>query len=572
MRLYRSRSHSHSSVLVLNLLMTISFLSSSPLVCVQNGTIYQSGSAMTTSSLCSYCYCINGKQKCVKPKCQLPQAPAHCSAVYVEGSCCPLKYDCSGKGSAAAAATSVINKTPLSNTPMKWTNKPADAGLSMEEFSNLPHARKKHSCHLEGRVFVEGEKLPVQAHDPCNICYCIHGESKCTPKKCTPAMKNCVPIIPSGQCCPSGYRCNMAKPRQFDFFSILFGVDENSTDSSNGSQEQEMMTTLPPFMPLPLNPESTSEKSFLDVLRDGLNFVEKNGEHIEAVMDKSANVSTGESKKEESVAVVTVTESASDEYFDYEDNDPDDDELFNPNEEYIKVSHGQLEKNKPQKEVKVETTSTTTPKPSSSTVRTTTTTKRTTVTVTQRPTQKLEISTIKFIPSPTRIVNLATKKPIIHNQQPPKDIIKQDVPMSHNQILSNNSNPVNNSNTESLFSAFFSGLAEIFDEKFKQNVTRNNETTTTPIDLFATKPTTSERPLTIPPSTRPHFYVTPSSIRPVPIIREEVKHIPLENTKRAPVTTTTKKASTTSTRKPSTTTPRTTTTSSSTTQVRIYFT
>lgn len=521
---------------------------------------------MTTSSLCSYCYCINGKQKCVKPKCQLPEAPVHCSPVYMEGSCCPLKYDCSGQMGQAPTA---INITTTTQKPgKKWTRPKPNGGLSVEDFSNLPHNRKMHSCQLKRRVFFEGEKLPVDPDDPCNICYCIHGESKCTPKKCTPAMKNCVPIIPAGQCCPSGYKCNMPKPRQFDLFSLLFGLDENATESTMSGE----VTTMPPFVPLaPLTTETTSEKSFLDVLRDGLNYVEKNGDQLESAMDKSMeNANETNSRPmdsidridNDSVAVVTVTESASEEYFDYEENDPDDDDLFNPNEKVIKVPQDQASKER------VETTSskpvTTTTKmttriPSSTSTKRTTTTTTSTTRKPETTTPKLEISTIKFIPSPTRVVNLVTKRPITFEgppSSPTKDNVKQDVPLVSNQMASNSS-------TESLFSAFFSGLAEILDEKFKQNGTRNGTNTA------EFKPTTG-RPTMV---TKPQFYVTPSSIRPVPIIREvEVKRDPVQVSTKAPaVTTRTTKTTTTTTTKrptapttlrPSSTTPSTTTTTS----------
>lgn len=50
---------------------------------------------MTTSSLCSYCYCIEGKQKCVQPKCTLPQKEQrNCEPISIESSCCPIRYDC----------------------------------------------------------------------------------------------------------------------------------------------------------------------------------------------------------------------------------------------------------------------------------------------------------------------------------------------------------------------------------------------------------------------------------------------------------------------------------------------
>ena len=38
---------------------------------------------MSSSSLCSYCYCIAGKPKCVKPKCMLRQAGCEVSNMFM---------------------------------------------------------------------------------------------------------------------------------------------------------------------------------------------------------------------------------------------------------------------------------------------------------------------------------------------------------------------------------------------------------------------------------------------------------------------------------------------------------
>lgn len=65
------------------------------LVCVYNGTVYRSGSAMTTSSLCTYCYCIEGRQKCIQPKCTLPAKG--CEPILIDSACCPVRYDCTDK-------------------------------------------------------------------------------------------------------------------------------------------------------------------------------------------------------------------------------------------------------------------------------------------------------------------------------------------------------------------------------------------------------------------------------------------------------------------------------------------
>lgn len=77
-------------------------------VCIHNGTVYRSGSAMTTSSLCSYCYCIEGKQKCIKPKCILPAKG--CEPILIDSTCCPIRYDCSGNGTVKARYNTKYNR------------------------------------------------------------------------------------------------------------------------------------------------------------------------------------------------------------------------------------------------------------------------------------------------------------------------------------------------------------------------------------------------------------------------------------------------------------------------------
>ncbi|GFR04520.1 hypothetical protein TNCT_306881 [Trichonephila clavata] len=64
-----------------------------PKGCLVNGTLYGDGSAMISSSFCEYCFCIRGKTKCVKPKCDL--VIDGCAPYYdSQFSCCPSKYHC----------------------------------------------------------------------------------------------------------------------------------------------------------------------------------------------------------------------------------------------------------------------------------------------------------------------------------------------------------------------------------------------------------------------------------------------------------------------------------------------
>ncbi|XP_046639881.1 uncharacterized protein LOC124321009 isoform X3 [Daphnia pulicaria] len=61
--------------------------------CVDAGTLYADGSAMMTSSTCEYCFCLKGKQTCVKPKCAEPELEG-CTPRFRDLACCPTHYDC----------------------------------------------------------------------------------------------------------------------------------------------------------------------------------------------------------------------------------------------------------------------------------------------------------------------------------------------------------------------------------------------------------------------------------------------------------------------------------------------
>lgn len=60
------------------------------------GTLYADGSAMMTSSTCEYCFCLKGKQTCVKPKCAEPELEG-CTPRFRDLACCPTHYDCGMK-------------------------------------------------------------------------------------------------------------------------------------------------------------------------------------------------------------------------------------------------------------------------------------------------------------------------------------------------------------------------------------------------------------------------------------------------------------------------------------------
>lgn len=186
-------------------------------MCVHNGTIYRTGSAMSTSSLCSYCYCIGGKQKCVQPKC-LITSPG-CVPVFIDSSCCPIRYDCKEVATGGVSTTSLQPKTIQYRIENKHYNRMRSRAqrsrgkffISFDScvthFSNFMISELYTGCLVASTYYAEGEKLPANHKKPCDLCFCIRGESKCTPKKCAPYIGNCRPRMPEGQCCPAHYEC-----------------------------------------------------------------------------------------------------------------------------------------------------------------------------------------------------------------------------------------------------------------------------------------------------------------------------------------------------------------------------
>ncbi|KAK9497001.1 hypothetical protein O3M35_012798 [Rhynocoris fuscipes] len=147
--------------------------------CILNGTVYGEGSAMVTSSLCEYCYCIKGKQHCVRPQCLLT-VPG-CYPQYNKHSCCPTKYNCSNLSNQTASTSTT--KLPTS-TPSLITG-----------------------CVVNGTRYPEGERVQ-RMESECKHCYCLQGRIMCDPVVCkVPINNDCTPVHSNGHCCPTSYNC-----------------------------------------------------------------------------------------------------------------------------------------------------------------------------------------------------------------------------------------------------------------------------------------------------------------------------------------------------------------------------
>uniref|UniRef100_A0A1I8PV98 VWFC domain-containing protein n=1 Tax=Stomoxys calcitrans TaxID=35570 RepID=A0A1I8PV98_STOCA len=244
-------------------------------VCVKNGTVYKSGSAMSSSNLCSYCYCIGGTEKCVKPKCMLPLEG--CKPIFVDSTCCPVRYDCSTK------------QTGKSSQEVRYRKTSNKHYMRMSQ-----RLQRNRGCTVGQQFYAEGQKMKSDKDKPCDICFCIRGQRKCAPKKCAPALRNCIPVVPKGQCCPSSYDCGSQRDyrrsqnsRQFNLFSMLFGKDEDQDPSAASEidvqyppdrhpEVVEHSVKTKPTSPL----ELTTEKSIFDTLREGLEFIDNNNNQM----------------------------------------------------------------------------------------------------------------------------------------------------------------------------------------------------------------------------------------------------------------------------------------------------
>ncbi|GAB0093498.1 uncharacterized protein DMENIID0001_086450 [Sergentomyia squamirostris] len=462
-------------------------------VCIQNGTIYMPGSAMTSSSLCSYCYCIGGKQKCVKPKCLLP-ALADCTPVFIESNCCPVRYDCSER-----RATSKTDLLPRK----KITNK--------HYMRNVTMMARGRGCFVNGILHTEGHRLPKDAQNPCEICYCIRGKRKCTPQKCSPEIKNCIPLIPPGQCCPSSYNCDDPgeKGRQFDLFSILFGEDDaNATEVAS----EEILATTESIQGIAIS--TSSEKSFFDVLKEGLDLIDANEDKVGSLLGK--NETTTKSNNTNAVFELLDINPESDTYYDYEDDDggvrrntttPVTTKIYattpitiiDAQTESLKIlttlqplpAIKERTTEKPQttteKYISVSTTVLSTTETAVQTTETdviTTTIKPEVVqeikTTTDQPLQDVETTSTLIVESTTEIQesDSTTESHIVTTTDvgtTTVDVDKADVKIDEDSILPESSSTT--TTTENILTAFFSGLASILDKD--SNKTKNITSTTT---------------------------------------------------------------------------------------------
>merc|ERR1711911_542222 len=108
------------------------------------------------------CYCIRNHTACVMQECVL-QVDG-CAPVFEDGVCCPVRYDCDTTGLALPGTTLAPTTAP--------------------------------GCLLDGEVYADGALVITE--NPCEYCYCMHGDIVCAVQDCANPLglltDNCVPL------------------------------------------------------------------------------------------------------------------------------------------------------------------------------------------------------------------------------------------------------------------------------------------------------------------------------------------------------------------------------------------
>ncbi|CAG5010958.1 unnamed protein product [Parnassius apollo] len=141
-------------------------------VCVEGGTAYAAGSAMSSNTACEQCFCLGGARRCVRPKCLPP--PDGCRARPAPGVCCPQRY---------------------------------------------------YYCKVEGKWVMEGERIVSGININCSHCFCLRGSVKCQHLACAPPLLGCKPLLAPGQCCPHQYQCDHQHRRGLPGFHLQPIID-----------------------------------------------------------------------------------------------------------------------------------------------------------------------------------------------------------------------------------------------------------------------------------------------------------------------------------------------------------
>ncbi|KYM99479.1 hypothetical protein ALC62_09826, partial [Cyphomyrmex costatus] len=177
--------------------------------CYFNYQRYQEGDRIMTSEPCLNCTCHNRMLMCYLKVCPFTKAIGQdCTVEKRPDQCCPV------------ITCPEVPVQLLTST----TSAPDSTEVGFHD---------NYGCHVDERFYADGAMLPLDHHNPCELCYCIRNRTTCVMQECTLQVAGCKPVYQPGVCCPIKYNCE---------------YDEESSTTVGPTPGLIMTTTLPPGM------------------------------------------------------------------------------------------------------------------------------------------------------------------------------------------------------------------------------------------------------------------------------------------------------------------------------------
>ncbi|XP_012057856.1 PREDICTED: titin [Atta cephalotes] len=175
--------------------------------CYFNYQRYQEGDRIMTSEPCLNCTCHNRMLMCYLKVCPFTKAIGQdCTVEKRPDQCCPV------------ITCPEVPVQLLTST----TSAPESTEVGFHD---------NYGCHVDERFYADGAMLPLDHHNPCELCYCIRNRTTCVMQECTLQVAGCKPVYQPGVCCPIKYNCE---------------YDEESSTTIGPTPGLIMTTTLPP--------------------------------------------------------------------------------------------------------------------------------------------------------------------------------------------------------------------------------------------------------------------------------------------------------------------------------------
>ncbi|XP_012534808.1 titin [Monomorium pharaonis] len=175
--------------------------------CYFNYQRYQEGDRIMTSEPCLNCTCHNRMLMCYLKVCPFTKAIGQdCTVEKRPDQCCPV------------ITCPEVPVQLLTST----TSAPESTEVGFHD---------NYGCHVDERFYADGAMLPLDHHNPCELCYCIRNRTTCVMQECTLRVAGCKPVYQPGVCCPIKYNCE---------------YDEEPSTTVGPTPGLIMTTTLPP--------------------------------------------------------------------------------------------------------------------------------------------------------------------------------------------------------------------------------------------------------------------------------------------------------------------------------------